>query len=727
MLHELLLALYGISGGIFIESTEKGGDNDDTELDRHLIPLVNDNLLLPESELSLQRELLKLGSCYNYLIKFIEKFSEPNYGLYLSAFAFGIDDSLKEYRADLCTLETELSTDKSMGVSHLSCRLHAYKILLPVLVKVTKKVESVVINPEMMKHTSSSSCRLLDVILSATPPGLPGPRYVMRKVVSRVMQVFYRQLSSWLIYGVLYDPYSEFFIKKLESNHISDEKKKQQPLFVIDSHCIPSFLPTTFAQRVFETGQAVYSASHNPSEASFILELEKVYIPRFTEISTCVGEDVNGIQSTESSLSNLINVNEIDSLVCDIKSVVLHHVWCSVIQQHKFIDYLRLFKDVLLLGRGELFLAFLDQLNFKNQTPPTNENEVEALEYDITQAFLAAAARCLGLDDEELDDQFRIFIKLKTTSQQDPAATTTTTANPTTDLTVLDCLYLQINIPSALDCLFSTQICHAYNRLFHFLFSIRRTQLKLQQYWADQILLWRRARSSAYYKTKKGPGRNADDDNNITMSNSNFVHLQLRIGRRLLVRNHMAFIIENLLYYLQVDVIESQFSHLLYRCQTDQDIQLIQIAHEAYLASLQAQALLFMPNVKQCIFNLLNTCRQFVHISSQIAYDSSSDTGGVSLENIQLSNKEEHIISAFYNQSKLLYELISMSCSTGAKSSVSINSAYTHRFSRGNNNNIINNNSNNNPVLNSGTADLNQLLLRLDFNNYYSNLPEDLI
>ncbi|CAH8853135.1 unnamed protein product [Trichobilharzia szidati] len=701
MLHELLLALYGISGGIFIESTEKGGDNDDTELDRHLIPLVNDNLLLPESELSLQRELLKLGSCYNYLIKFIEKFSEPNYGLYLSAFAFGIDDSLKEYRADLCTLETELSTDKSMGVSHLSCRLHAYKILLPVLVKVTKKVESVVINPEMMKHTSSSSCRLLDVILSATPPGLPGPRYVMRKVVSRVMQVFCRQLSSWLIYGVLYDPYSEFFIKKLESNHISDEKKKQQPLFVIDSHCIPSFLPTSFAQRVFETGQAVYSASLNPSEASFILELEKVYIPRFTEISTCLGEDVNGIQSTESSLSNLINVNEIDSLVCDIKSVVLHHVWCSVIQQHKFIDYLRLFKDVLLLGRGELFLAFLDQLNFKSnsfnsnnnnnsscsssprssihwgefgdnlldQTPPTNENEVEALEYDITQAFLAAAARCLGLDDEELDDQFR---------------------------------------------------------LFHFLFSIRRTQLKLQQYWADQILLWRRARSSAYYKTKKGPGRNADDDNNITMSNSNFVHLQLRIGRRLLVRNHMAFIIENLLYYLQVDVIESQFSHLLYRCQTDQDIQLIQIAHEAYLASLQAQALLFMPNVKQCIFNLLSICRQFVHISSQIAYDSSSDTGGVSLENIQLSNKEEHIISAFYNQSKLLYELISMSCSTGAKSSVSINSAYTHRFSRGNNNNS-NNNSNNNPVLNSGTADLNQLLLRLDFNNYYSNLPEDLI
>ncbi|CAH8853203.1 unnamed protein product [Trichobilharzia szidati] len=586
MLHELLLALYGISGGIFIESTEKGGDNDDTELDRHLIPLVNDNLLLPESELSLQRELLKLGSCYNYLIKFIEKFSEPNYGLYLSAFAFGIDDSLKEYRADLCTLETELSTDKSMGVSHLSCRLHAYKILLPVLVKVTKKVESVVINPEMMKHTNSSSCRLLDVILSATPPGLPGPRYVMRKVVSRVMQVFCRQLSSWLIYGVLYDPYSEFFIKKLESNHISDEKKKQQPLFVIDNHCIPSFLPTSFAQRVFETGQAVYSASLNPSEASFILELEKVYIPRFTEISTCLGEDVNGIQSTENSLSNLINVNEIDSLVCDIKSVVLHHVWCSVIQQHKFIDYLRLFKDVLLLGRGELFLAFLDQLNFKSnsfnnnnynnnnssscsssprssihwgefgdnlldQTPPTNENEVEALEYDITQAFLAAAARCLGLDDEELDDQFRIFIKLKTTSQQDPATTTTTTANPTTDLTVLDCLYLHINIPSALDCLFSTQICHAYNRLFHFLFSIRRTQLKLQQYWADQILLWRRARSSAYYKTKKGPGRNADDDNNITMSNSNFVHLQLRIGRRLLVRNHMAFIIENLLYYLQ--------------------------------------------------------------------------------------------------------------------------------------------------------------------------------
>ncbi|VDQ11443.1 unnamed protein product [Trichobilharzia regenti] len=436
MLHELLLALYGISGGIFIESTEKG-DNDDTELAEHLIPVVNDNNLIPESELSLQRELLKLGSCYNYLIKFIEKYSEPNYGLYLSAFAFGIDDSLKEYRTDLCTLEAELSADKSMGVSHLSCRLHTYKILLPVLVKVTKKVESVIVIHPEMKHTNSS-CRLLDAILSATPPGLPGPRNVLRKVVSRVMQVFYRQVSSWLIYGVLYDPYSEFFIKTIEANPTTTTPdQKKAVIFVIDAHRIPSFLPTSFAQRVFETGQAVYSASHSPSEAAFILELEKVYIPRFTEISTYVSKDVNGIQSTENSLSNLISVNEIDSLVCDIKSVVLHHVWCSVIQQHKFLDYLRLFKDVLLLGRGELFLAFLDQLNFKSisfnnnnnnsscsssprsslhwefgdnlldQTPPVDENEVEALEYDITQAFFAAAARCLGLDDEELDAQFR--------------------------------------------------------------------------------------------------------------------------------------------------------------------------------------------------------------------------------------------------------------------------------------------------------------------------------
>ncbi|CAI2733878.1 unnamed protein product [Schistosoma spindalis] len=748
MLHELLLALHGISGGIFVQS-DKTEEDDDLGIDQHLIPISSNLPFVPQGELVLYAELLKLGTCYKYLQEFIERFSESYHGLYLSAFAYGIDDSLKAYRKDLCTLETELLMDADLGISHISYRLHSYKILLPVLVKITKKVENIVTIPQTTGV--KSSCRLLDTILSASPPGLPGPRFTIQKLVFHIMQVFLRQLSSWLIYGVVHDPYYEFFIKLenftsvsthpntsiLQGSHgyFDDLQSKNdsmttKPRFLIDNGNLPSFLPTSFAQRVLETGEAVYSATHDPSQASFLLELEKNYCPRFAELSTCFEKNSDGLQSTGKTFSNLIELNKISSLVCDIQNVVSYHAWCSLLKEHKLLEYLRLVKDVLLLGRGELFLAFLDHLNILNnlsnsnnsrcgttceiqhnildKPPPTNESAVQALEYDVTEAFLGAA-RSLGMDDEELDSNFKFSIKL----------TAVQSNKLSENITVWDCLHLRIIAPPVFERLFSPNICRAYDRLFRFLFAIRRTQLKLQQFWADQILLWRRtsARNQFNVNYDQTPPTNV------------FIKLQSCIGRRLLVRSHMAFIIESLQYYLQVDVIEAQFSHLLNRLHSDQEIRLIQIAHEAYLAALQAQALLFMPNIKLCILQLLNYCCQFVDLSNQQHYNDHLMNVDED-HNHQLSNEVQEMVNKFYTQAKLLYDLLNISCLTGAKSSVGFNSGYTVVNDRRDFESLslpgITTTITNGPIY-SDKTDLNQLLLRLDFNHFYSDSPENLI
>ncbi|CAH8591808.1 unnamed protein product [Schistosoma turkestanicum] len=755
MLHELLLALHGISGGIFVQSDKKTEEDEDLGLDQHLIPISNNLPFVPQGELVLYAELLKLGTCYKYLQEFIERFSKSYHGLYLSAFAFGIDDSLKEYRTDLCTLETELLMDADLGVSHFSYRLHPYKILLPVLVKITKKVENVVTNPQTTGV--KSSCRLLDTVLSAAPPGLPGPRFTIQKLVSHIMRVFLRQLSSWVLYGVLHDPYSEFFIKSANltsvstradpsdlQGHFNDLSMKSdfvktKTTFFIDNGNLPSFLPTSFAQRVLATGEAVYSATYDPLEASFLLKLEETYCPRFKELSTYSEENSDEIHSTRKTFSSLIDVNEIHSLVCDIQSVVSYHVWCSLMKEHKLLQYLRLVKDVLLLGRGELFLAFLDHINILNNLsnssdsrsgtncgighnildrhPPTNESDIQALEYDVTEAFLGAA-RSLGMDDEELDSKFKFLIKLTETQSNELFE----------NRTVWDCLHLCIIVPPVFECLFSPNICRAYDKLFQFLFAIRRTQLQLQQFWADQILLWRRTIARDRFTVNYAE---------IPPSNNDFTKLQSCISRRLLVRSHMAFIIESLQYYLQVDVIEAQFSHLIHRLNNDQEIQLIQIAHEAYLAGLQAQALLFMPNIKSCILQLLNCCCQFVNLSNQQYYNHhltniDDNHSNVNHNHEQFSNEEQEIVNKFYTQAKLLYDLLNISCLTGAKSSVSFNSG--HRQTSG----LLSSSgtatttttttaSTTNPHYYPGTTDLNQLLLRLDFNHFYSDSPENLI
>ncbi|CAH8621620.1 unnamed protein product [Heterobilharzia americana] len=502
MLHELLLALHGIAGGVFSESTTE--TENDLGLTKYLIPISKSLPLIPQGELVLYTKLLRLGTCYGYLERFVRNFSVPNYGLYVSAFAFGIDASLSEYRADLHSLETELLMHADLGASHLCYRLHSYNILLPILVKITKKVKNIIEEPESL--CDNPSCRVLDVIISATPAGLLGPRFTIQKLVYHVVQVLYRQLLSWLIYGVLHDPYSEFFIKRVNPDSltfmelstyspvdvsVTDDSLETKPVFVVDVHRIPSFLSTLFAQRVLATGEVMCFISSDPSEAPFLLELEKTYYRGFSEIPTCF-EESGDKQFDEKIFRNPLDVRKINNLVCEIHNVVSYHAWHSLMNKHKLVQYLHLVKDVLLLGRGELFLAFFDQLNISSdlsdleseinfkithnildKPPPTDDSEIRDLESNITAAFLGAA-RSLGLNDEMLNTSFKFLIRFKKASHEDEM---------TQNLTVWDCLHIQITVPSPLECLFSAQICCAYDRLFRFVSSIRRTQLKLQHYW----------------------------------------------------------------------------------------------------------------------------------------------------------------------------------------------------------------------------------------------------
>ncbi|KAK4475681.1 hypothetical protein MN116_000948 [Schistosoma mekongi] len=180
---------------------------------------------------------------------------------------------------------------------------------------------------------------------------------------------------------------------------------------------------------------------------------------------------------------------------------------------------------------------------------------------------------------------------------------------------------------------------------------------------------------------------------------------------------------------LQVDVIEAQFSHLIHRIHSDQEVQLIQIAHEAYIAGLQAQALLFMPNIKLCISQLLNHCCQFVQ-SSNDQHDANVDADYFNTDEChthKLLIDEQEITRKFYTQAKLLYDLLNISCLTGAKSSVGISSGYTVVGHRENPVSLSSNNATTTGHHYSGTTDLNQFLLRLDFNHFYSDSPENLI
>lgn len=137
--------------------------------------------------------------------------------------------------------------------------------------------------------------------------------------------------------------------------------------------------------------------------------------------------------------------------------------------------------------------------------------------------------------------------------------------------------------------LFSAWSCR-YNVVFRYLLSVRRVQSQLQHCWALQM-----------------------QRKHLKSTQTDAVKWRLR--------NHMAFLIDNLQYYLQVDaylshaltkqkpgggsmvsstqvdVLESQFSQLLQLINSTRDFESIRLAHDHFLSNLLAQSFILLKPV----------------------------------------------------------------------------------------------------------------------------------
>ncbi|GCB82485.1 hypothetical protein scyTo_0021624, partial [Scyliorhinus torazame] len=124
------------------------------------------------------------------------------------------------------------------------------------------------------------------------------------------------------------------------------------------------------------------------------------------------------------------------------------------------------------------------------------------------------------------------------------------------------------------------------NIVFKYLLSVRRVQAELQHCWAVQM-----------------------QRKHLTSNKSDAVKWRLR--------NHMAFLVDNLQYYLQVDVLESQFSQLLQEINSIRDFESIRLAHDHFLSNLLAQSFILLKPVFHCLNEILELCHNFCSLVSQ--------------------------------------------------------------------------------------------------------------
>jgi len=153
------------------------------------------------------------------------------------------------------------------------------------------------------------------------------------------------------------------------------------------------------------------------------------------------------------------------------------------------------------------------------------------------------------------------------------------------DDSVLDAwqgLELRYNVEWPLHLIVTQEALRRYNRMFSFLFVLKRASSALQRAWAIMMAPQYR---NATRRTPDGRGSAA-------------YAVLMRLWS---LRARMAFLVSNLQYFAQVEVIDAQFHTLKEHIEAATDFESVRNAHNVYLAALTAKCYLNASSVRDAV------------------------------------------------------------------------------------------------------------------------------
>lgn len=202
-----------------------------------------------------------------------------------------------------------------------------------------------------------------------------------------------------------------------------------------------------------------------------------------------------------------------------------------------------------------------------------------------------------------------------------------------------DGIALEYSVDWPLQLFFTQDVLSKYRRIFQYLLRLKRTQMELEKSWA-----------SVMHQEHTDFAQHRNNRLNYSISHQR----RQRFRPMWRVREHMAFLIRNLQFYIQVDVIESQWNVLQAHVQDSRDFTELVGFHQEYLSALISQSFLDIGSVSRILDGIMKLCLQFCwNIENR---ESSANT-------VEL----EHITEEFNKKSNSLYTILRSSRLAGSQ------------------------------------------------------------
>lgn len=645
MLHEIIMCLLGNVGGLFQSKTEHSIKK---------FKLVENLEFIHPAEIEICNKLAELGYSYKRIDTFVQKYSfgktinEKNsernesplkYGLYLASLCDALKLAvLTPYRQVISSLEKSLLKEHYLNVTYLQTHLETHFILFQTICNLLTELE----------RKQLHGCQIIDLIYRYSISGNLTIKATFNELLQITQEVMYKQLRDWMVCGQLNDKYEEFFIciddkrQQEVAVHVGGQCVQQSMIdsimgedvtsgsatsvneveelffgqnrftstysqYTLSSAKLPAYINLKVANKILFTGELLQLFQSQQPEINEAFELNTTATKQISTKSnpvssqrqannefSCMNEKLDEFSKEIYEISkqefSIINFEE---LINTIRNHVSESVWSLIVNKYNLIGEFQKLKDMFLISRGELFSTFLESASTL-LCKVVDQN----FEYSINYYFQKSISRML-LDEEAWISKFRVIVHEAKSTGQDGWSR----------------IGLTYKVEWPFHSLITPKVLKKYNEIFSFLLLIRRVHMQLSKCFSLQIRL---------KKMRLSP-------------------VSLKVAS---ARLHMSFLIDNLQFYLQADVLETQFMELENKIKQSKDFEQIRFAHDTFLTKIQTQTFL----LNKTVYNLLNEIMQSCLSFSNLLITSVESSKEIPHDQMQ------SIIKDFQNHTHVLYK-----------------------------------------------------------------------
>lgn len=549
MIHELLFNLWNNPGNVV--------DTEDCDW-THLFELPQ---FLHPGEEKLLQIIIRIGVDYHKINLFTNEVLNQNCnikeespsakvqsGLYLKAFCYGVREVLEDYRKEIIRLEDTFLEYPQLSPTYVLSSIDKYRGLFDVLKSMINKIQK----------ENLHGCLLMSGLHKYIGCGVDQIEHAANVIIKPINSVFYQHLCNWIVCGDLVDPHNEFFIcdgKVADENFLYPEQLTENVLptysskktkirrpppvrkFFINWDMLPMFISEDSAESILFMGRIVWIVRNDPKKE----ENSGDYKTKFRR-DIWEGKDTEYYAKIKALGEQSFNDVDFKKTIEECRIKLTKYLWSIMLEEGNLIQHLKLIRDYYALGRGELFQQFLTVSDTNLKDVPS-----DSLLQHINFIFHETARKIYG----ENDKTYLRFELMSTNGE-------ILKVNP------WQRLQLNFEIQWPLHIIFHPEVMDFYNKLFCYLLRLKKTQINLYKLW------------------------------------SNHTFSKHKIDRRVwTLRQNLMFLVNNLQYYMQVDVIEAQFSTLLKAVESANEFEDIIKIHHDFVTNLLAKTFVLIPDESQ--------------------------------------------------------------------------------------------------------------------------------